>query len=154
MRVDCIMKKEFDNLINDPQHYIDEYFAPIINEIDLCYERNNDHNNPWRFELLDRIKLIKSKILDRFNLVKYDVDDIDEIKLMLTDYSDYTFKRMRIQSNYKHTHLNSTNFKFILLRNNEILSNYLDLSHCGICSIESDLFDGFPDLVHLNLNTN
>ena len=39
----------------DPQYFVDEYFAPLINEIDLYYEQLEVRDDDKRIELINKI---------------------------------------------------------------------------------------------------
>lgn len=129
--------------MEDPQYFIDEYFYPLIRDIDLYFEKNNDHNNPMRFKLLNIIKHLKNQILD----ISSKIDNVDE--MMLTCYSTYDFKDGNLQMYHSDMHLTKTNFPFALLKSDLFCSgriktrNFLIIGYLNICSIESNVFDNY-----------
>ena len=79
---------DIDVIKTDPQYFIDEYFAPLINEIDLYYEQLEVRNDIARMKLIDQIIDIKNYILKKCDYIK-DIDDIDDIKTILRNCSEY-----------------------------------------------------------------
>lgn len=85
--------EEFNELVTDPEYYINEYFNPIIHQIDLHFESTNQQNHPVRFNLLEEIKQIKKQGLNAFNFVKdhVTIHHIEAIKLLLRCNSTYNY---------------------------------------------------------------
>lgn len=139
-----------ENLKNDPQYFVDEHFAPLIRQIDLHFERRNEHNNPKRFKLLDRIKSIKNDIIHKFDHVKDNINDIDEIKLMLTNYSTYTFK----DENIIHRFVDTTNVNLPFLLSGELDRMHIYINNNKIHPIESNISNSHIYLERLYLYRN
>lgn len=154
-----IMDEYFETLINDPQWFVNEHFYKLERQIDLHFETSNDHNNPQRFSLLDDVKRIKANVLKIFNMIKCHITKRDEIKLMLQNYSVYSFEDGKIKQMPIDCSLNCDNVLYILLQSswldvvNDNLFKYrrIYLSNRRLISIEADTFNKFVqiDMLHI-----
>ena len=59
-----------ETLLNDPQYYVDEHFAPLIRNIDLHFEKRQPRNDEKRLKLIKEIVNMKLNIVKPIGLFK------------------------------------------------------------------------------------